>query len=268
MCAKIKLPLDCCSARDTTDSCTTPHSLCPALLSYLSSVASPAGLLQGLKRKRPLRPTPYAPPAKRRRGRHISAPKGKAAVRAAAEPPAAAALPRGPSSAVPQVLREAEAVDARQQLKAAAGLGSVREVFTGSLQAQPWPTIWRDGRFAPLPELVALCPHPAADAKAEAWAPLAMAGNTLQVSPHMCCYTRLFVVVIVWANAGKPQLNRACWASLLPLWPTPATVAAVFLENVHVGERAPHDHVLLSTRVTADWLLHWCRVVGSRPAHR
>ena len=126
-------------------------------------------------------------------------------MRAAAAPAAAAAAaPRRPSSAVPQVLREAAAVDARQQLKAAAGLGSSPEVFTGSLQAQPWPTTWRDGRFAPLPELVPLRLNAAAaEAEAEAWPLTAMAANNLQVSQHVCCNTWLFVVLIV--RLGK------CW---------------------------------------------------------
>ena len=54
----------------------------------------------------------------------------------------------------------------------------------------------------------------------------------------------------------------------LPLWPTSVTDAAIFLDKVHYGGRAPLDYVLLETRVTDGLLLHWCRVVGSRPAHR
>ena len=108
-------------------------------------------------------------------------------------------------------------MDARQQLKAAAGLGSSREVFTGRLQAQPWPTIWRDGRFAPLPELVALRPHAAAEAEAGAWPPTAMASSKLQVSQHVCCNPCLSGQVLV----SPTQLTHVCWANLCP-WCQPS----------------------------------------------
>ena len=118
----------------------------------------------------------------------------------------------------------AAAVDARQQPKAVAGLGPSQEVFTGRLQAQPGPRTCRDGRFARLPELVELRPHPAAEAEAEAWPSITMAVSQLQVSQHVCCMMSTWLLVMSLEELMSPTPAHTCMLGQpLPLWPTWAT---------------------------------------------